>query len=63
MSSLNATLSMATQSMLAQELELQVTNNNIANANTAGYTRETVNLAQADPIQEGFLSVGTGVTV
>ena len=63
MSSLNATLSMATQSMLAQELELQVTNNNIANANTAGYTRETVNLAQADPIQEGSLSVGTGVTV
>ena len=63
MSSLNATLSMATQSLLAQELELQVTNNNIANANTAGYTRETVNLAETDSIQEGSLSVGTGVTV
>lgn len=63
MSSLNATLSMATQSLLAQELELQVTNNNIANANTAGYTRETVNLAESDPVQEGSLSIGTGVTV
>ncbi|MGI4828076.1 MAG: flagellar hook-associated protein FlgK [Janthinobacterium lividum] len=54
---------MATQSLLAQELELQVTNNNIANANTAGYTRETVNLAESDPVQEGSLSIGTGVTV
>ena len=63
MSSLNATLSMATQSLLTQELELQVTNNNIANANTAGYTRETVNLAETDPVQDGSLSVGTGVTV
>lgn len=63
MSSLNAILSMATQALLAQELELQVTNNNIANANTAGYTRETVNLAETNSIQEGSLSVGTGVTV
>lgn len=63
MSSLNATLSMATQSLLTQELELQVTNNNIANANTAGYTRETVNLAESSPVQDGSLSVGTGVTV
>ena len=63
MSSLNATLSMATQSLLAQELELQVTNNNIANASTAGYTRETVNLAEAPPTQDGSLSVGSGVAV
>ena len=63
MSSLNATLSMATEALSAQELELQVTNNNIANADTAGYTRETVNLAESDPLEEGSLSVGTGVTV
>lgn len=63
MSSLNATLSVATQALLAQELELQVTNNNIANANTAGYTRETVNLVSADPVQDGSLSIGTGVSV
>lgn len=63
MSSLNATLSMATGALQTQELELQVANNNISNANTPGYTRETVNLAEADPVQEGSLSLGTGVTV
>lgn len=63
MSGLNATLSMATQSLLAQELELQVTNNNIANANTPGYTRETVNLAQSGPVQQGSVNIGTGVSV
>lgn len=63
MSSLNATLSMATESLLAQELELQVTNNNIANVDTAGYTRETVNLAEATPVDDGSVSVGGGVSV
>lgn len=63
MSSLNTSLTMATQSLLAQELELQVTNNNIANANTAGYTRETVSLTEADPIQSGSISIGNGVNV
>ena len=61
--SLTATLSTATQSLFAQELELQVTNNNIANANTAGYSREVVNLSEADPTQSGALSVGNGVQV
>ncbi len=61
--SLNATLSTATQGLLAQELELQVTNNNIANANTAGYTREIVNLSEAAPTQTGSVSVGNGVEV
>lgn len=63
MSSLNATLSTATESLLAQELELQVTNNNIANVDTAGYTREIVNLTEAAPAQDGSVSVGTGVSV
>ncbi len=63
MSSLNTSLSVATQSLLAQELELQVTSNNIANANTPGYTRETVSLAEASPTQSGAVSVGNGVNV
>ncbi len=63
MSSLSATLSTATQSLLAQELQLQVTNNNIANANTAGYSRETVTLTEADPTQSGRVSIGNGVNV
>ena len=63
MASLNATLSMATESLLAQELELQVTNNNIANVDTAGYTREIVNLAEATPVNDGSVSIGSGVSV
>ena len=61
MSSLNASLSIATQSLLAQEAELSVANNNIANANTAGYTRETVSLQEASPTQNGSISSGNGV--
>lgn len=61
--SLNATLSTATQALLAQDLELQVTNNNIANASTTGYTREIVELSEAGPTQTGSISVGNGVDV
>ena len=63
MGSLSASLGIATQALQAQELELQVTNNNIANANTAGYTRETVDLSEAAPSQNGTLTVGNGVTI
>jgi flagellar hook-associated protein 1 FlgK len=62
-SSLNASLGIASQSLQAQELELQVTNNNIANVNTPGYTRETVNLSEASPSQNGTLTVGNGVSI
>lgn len=61
--SLTTSLSIATQALQAQELELQVTNNNIANVNTAGYTRETVNLSESTPSQNGTLTVGNGVTI
>lgn len=61
--SLTTSLSAATQSLFAQELELQVTNNNIANVDTAGYTREVVNLSEADPTQNGNLSIGNGVDI
>jgi flagellar hook-associated protein 1 FlgK len=63
MGSLNATLSIAMQSLMASETELSVTNNNIANVSTPGYTEETVNLQVAAPIQEGAVSIGGGVEV
>lgn len=63
MGSLSSSLGIASQSLQAQELELQVANNNIANANTAGYTREVVNLREANPSQNGILTVGTGVSI
>jgi len=63
MASLNSSLSIASQALQAQELELQVSNNNIANASTPGYTRETVNLSEATPLQDGSLTVGNGVNI
>ncbi len=57
---LNATLSTAVQALMASTAGIQVTNNNISNANTAGYSRESVVLASAPPDSSG---VGTGVLV
>ncbi len=63
MGSLSSILSNATQSLLAQEAALSVTNNNIANANTVGYSRETVSLQESAPTLSGAISVGNGVTL
>jgi len=59
--SLNTSLSIAVQSLSVASGELQVTNNNIANANTPGYTREVAVLQEAAPTTDGNLSVGNGV--
>jgi flagellar hook-associated protein 1 FlgK len=63
MASLGSALSIAVQSLNNATGELQVTNNNIANANTAGYTREVAVLNEATPVQEGNLSVGSGAVL
>ncbi len=63
MGGLNATLSMATQSLMTSETELSVSNNNIANANTPGYAREVVNLQSSPQTQDGSIIVGGGVEV
>lgn len=63
MGGLNATLSLATQALMAQETELSVSNNNIANANTPGYAREIVNLQSTAQTQQGGTTVGGGVDV
>ncbi len=55
---LNATLSTAVQSLFVSSAEIQTTNNNIANANTPGYTRESVSLSESLPDGSGL---GTGV--
>ena len=57
---LNATLSTAMQALSASTAEVQVTNNNIANANTPGYSRESVVLTAAPSYGTGM---GTGVLV
>ena len=59
--SLNSSLSIAVQSLLADTGALQATNNNIANANTPGYTRQVPVFQEAAPSSNGDLSAGNGV--
>lgn len=63
MPGLTSTMLMATQALLADQGALQVTSNNIANANTPGYTRETAVLTEGTPTVEGNLTFGSGVTL
>ncbi|MGC2029501.1 MAG: flagellar hook-associated protein FlgK [Steroidobacteraceae bacterium] len=47
----------------AYQTALQVTSNNIANANTPGYDKETVELTNAIPQSAGSAPIGAGVNV
>ena len=58
---LNGTLTMASEALSAQYAGLEVANNNIANANTPGYSRQVVSLSPAALVQSG-VSVDQGVT-
>jgi flagellar hook-associated protein 1 FlgK len=61
--SLNTSLSTAVQSLNAATGALQITNDNIANANTAGYTRKLAVLQEAASTSDGNLSQGGGVVL
>jgi len=61
MAGLSSALSIATQGLMAQEEALQVSSNNIANANTPGYSREVLDLEENAPAEYGPLWFGTGV--
>jgi flagellar hook-associated protein 1 FlgK len=62
--SLLGALSLGGSSLAAQQTGLQVTGNNLANAGSAGYTRQTVNLLPAGSQRIGNGQfVGTGVAV
>jgi flagellar hook-associated protein 1 len=63
MASLSTSLSIAVQALDVATGALQATNNNIANANTPGYTRKVAVIQQAAPTQEGNLSEGNGVVL
>ena len=63
MSSLSTTLSTAAQALMADTGALQGTNNNIANANTPGYTRKEPVFQEVAPTNEGNYSVGNGVVL
>lgn len=51
------------RAMNANQLGINVTGQNIANINTQGYTRQTVQLSEAAPANFGKTAVGSGVTI
>ncbi len=61
--SLFGTLQLASNSLQAQQIGLQVVGQNIANANTPGYSREEVLLTPAPTQQLGQITLGMGVQV
>lgn len=64
MAGLFSTLNTANTGLQAQQVALNVTSHNVANANTAGYTRERVNLeANASTTSVSGNAIGTGVSV
>ncbi|GAB5466268.1 MAG: flagellar hook-associated protein FlgK [Candidatus Kapaibacteriales bacterium] len=56
-------LEIAKRALLAQRFGLDVTSNNIANANTAGYSRRSATYSEATPFNSQGNFVGTGVMV
>jgi len=63
MSGLYGSLSVALSSLLASQQAMETSTNNVANANTPGYSRQRPNMVPGDPIIEGNLSFGTGVVL
>jgi flagellar hook-associated protein 1 FlgK len=62
MGSINSALTVMKGALDADQRALSVVANNVANANTPGYTEETPTWQQNVPIEVGGVSVGDGVT-
>jgi flagellar hook-associated protein 1 len=64
MSSVSSLLETARRALVAQQVGLNVTGHNIANANTDGYSRQQANLqtTTAQRMSAGFLGTGVAVT-
>jgi flagellar hook-associated protein 1 len=62
MSGVYGVLQTGTQALLAQQKGIEVTGHNIANVNTPGYSRQTVNMQVNAPTMTSQGLVGTGVT-
>ena len=61
--SLLSSLLIASQALDVDQGALDVSANNIANANTPGYSREVVDLSENTPVESGNLTYGTGVNL
>lgn len=62
MGTINSALSIATEALDADQAALNVVANNVANANTTGYTVETPDWQENAPIDVAGIQVGQGVT-
>jgi len=63
MSGLFGTLSVAISGLAVSQQELETSSNNVANANTTGYSREVDDTEAGAPIVINGLTVGTGVVL
>ncbi len=61
--SLTGSISIALRGLTAQQIALETTTNNIANANTPGYTRRRANMEEDSPTFNGSVMVPRGVNV
>jgi flagellar hook-associated protein 1 len=62
MGTITSLMDIAQQALLADQEALNVTSNNVANQNTTGYTRETVNFQSVDTVTLSGGTYGSGVT-
>ncbi len=60
--SLASLLSIARSALLTQQRAMSVTAHNVANAQTAGYSRQRLELTAADPLRTTLGTLGRGVT-
>ena len=62
MATINSAIGLISQALDADQSALSLVANNVANANTTGYTREVPNWQENAPIEINGIPYGTGVT-
>ena len=62
MGTITSVMNIAEQALMANQEALNVTSNNVANQNTAGYTREVVDFQSVDAVTLSGGTLGSGVT-
>ncbi len=63
MATINSAFDLISGALDADQSALNIVANNVANANTVGYTRETPNWQENSPVQISGVSYGAGVRV
>lgn len=63
MATLTTAFNIATGALNADQAALTIVSNNVANANTPGYTRQAANFEENDPVTIDNLSYGRGATM